>query len=532
MRRPGAWIPGLVALAAAAPMLASAISVLIQRPVIYFDGDQAVDEMALIRAGHLAQLVGNYSRVGWEHPGPAWFYALAVIYEPLGGESWAFVVATLIFQAVVALLILYVCWRIAGLPLVAAGSVLLLVYMALMGDQLFRNVWPPFAVILPMLLLLLLAALGAAGSNPALAAALVAGSFEAQTHVGTAPTVAVVVATAIVLRVVMERKATSQPRWSVRAPERWDRPLAIAALALLVAMWIPPLIDEATGHPGNLSVLFTFFTTHGSQRGFHAAVSALGRFVDVFEFPKLTSFGDADVSTPSNGYIAAAAAFAAVCGALAVAGARVKDRFVLAIGVILLAAMGAITLSIRDVFGVVYDYLLLWVTTLPVAFLLGCVALAVRRPPDLRARVPARVRVPLALVGALVLVALGAGQAVAFVALPPDPLAVQHTDRLSSAAVSAVSADPGQPVLIEPTRIATWTVAAGVGLQLVKHGHPIRVESQWTFMFGSQARVTGDERFAITFLTTEDAAGYEQAHPDATVIASSDVFVLLLRKIR
>src|SRR5690348_14332223 len=108
--------------------------------------------------------------------------------------------------------------------------------MALMGDQLFRNVWPPFAVILPMLLLLLLAALGAAGSNPALAAALVAGSFEAQTHVGTAPTVALVVATALVLRVVMDRKATSQPRWSVRAPERWDRPLAIAALALLVAM--------------------------------------------------------------------------------------------------------------------------------------------------------------------------------------------------------------------------------------------------------------------------------------------------------
>ena len=51
----------IAALLAAAPMLVTATELIMRRPVLYLDGDGAIDELALMRAGHLAQLVGNYS---------------------------------------------------------------------------------------------------------------------------------------------------------------------------------------------------------------------------------------------------------------------------------------------------------------------------------------------------------------------------------------------------------------------------------------------------------------------------------------
>src|SRR5581483_4681240 len=264
------WSPlaGLAAaVAAAIPMLAWAVALAARRPTLYFDGDAALDEISLVNSTHLAQLVGNYSRFGWWHPGPAWFYTMDILYVPLGRESWAFSVAVAVFQAVLALLILYICWRIAGLPLVAVGSALLLGYYALVGDALFRSIWPPYLVILPMLLLILLAALGISGSTPALAAALVVGSFEIQTHVGTAPATVAVVGGAFVLRVVLDRLAARRTGWGPRPDGRWKWPLSAAGAVLTVVMWIPPLVDEVTGNPGNLTALFRFFTHNGPSRG-------------------------------------------------------------------------------------------------------------------------------------------------------------------------------------------------------------------------------------------------------------------------
>ncbi len=518
----------VAALVAAAPMLVTAIAFVVGRPAIFFDGDQALDELALMKAEHFDQLVGNYSRFGWNHPGPAWFYALSAIYQPLGSESWAFVVASLVLQGLAAAIIVAICARVGGRGLAVLAAGVLLLYFGLVGDQLFRNVWPPFAVILPMAIFLLLAAKGASGSIAALAGAMVAGSYEVQVHVGTALMVAAVGGVAGIiwlLRRMGTRQAPPQPR---PASGRTTALLTAAALIVVVVMWIPPLVDELTGHPGNLSVLWQFFTTHGAQRGWRPALSTLGRLLDPFEMRNLAGYGAQGLAAEDYGFMAAAGAFAGLSLALAAAATWAKDRFAQSTGILLLVGLAAAAYSVRDIVGPVYSYLLFWVTTMPLVLVIGFAELAISRRDVIRWSAKPGWRPALVAAAWLIVLGLAAVRTVEFLGLPADPLSVQHTDYLASATESALPRDRSQPVLLEPSGLGTWDVAAGVGLQLAKHGYTIRVETQWTFMFGRDALRQGDERWGVVFQTAADAPGYAATHPEARPIASTDAYTLYL----
>jgi hypothetical protein len=528
---PARLIAGLAAALAALPMLIAGATFAIQHPLIIFDGDAAVDELALIRSGHFEQLVGNYSRYGFSHPGPAWFYALDTVYQPLGAQSWAFPVAMLAINALAVLLIILVAWRTGGPPLAVAAAISLLIYVGAMGDVAFRGEWPPLAVILPMALMLLLAGLGAATSTPALAWALVAGSYEAQTHVGTVPTVMAVLVAAVAARLAMNYVAMRDPAREVRATSRWDLPLTIGGLVLAVVMWIPPLIDEVTGNPGNLTVLWNFFMSHGPQHHWLEALSALGHNLDIFELPQLLGSGYTDMAVRSSAHVAVVGVFAFLCLGLIGAGLVARDRFAQAAGVILLAAVAAITYSIRDVLGPVYEYLLLWVTTLPVVLALAWLELLLHLRLWRSTVVSRNIQVAAALIVLMVIGSLSAVRTAGFQALPPEPPNVQRAGYLSEQVEAAVDRNPNQPVLLELNSLEMWPMAAAIGLQLVKHGHPIRFHDEWLFMFGRETRIRGDERVAIVVVSAADAAAYVSAHPTAQLVASTDTHAVFLGRI-
>src|SRR3954462_2167548 len=53
-------------------------------PDLAFGGDAAALEFGTWHAARGHQLLGAYSRFGWNHPGPAFFYLAAPLYEALG----------------------------------------------------------------------------------------------------------------------------------------------------------------------------------------------------------------------------------------------------------------------------------------------------------------------------------------------------------------------------------------------------------------------------------------------------------------
>src|SRR3982751_419405 len=58
-------------------------------PDLTFGGDAAALEFGTWHAARGEQLLGAYSRFGWNHPGPAFFYLAAPLYEVLGERGQA-----------------------------------------------------------------------------------------------------------------------------------------------------------------------------------------------------------------------------------------------------------------------------------------------------------------------------------------------------------------------------------------------------------------------------------------------------------
>src|SRR5579872_5585448 len=204
-RRAG-WL--IVCAVAALPTLALLVSVLVG------GGPKTVsDDVALLTLGardaiHRGVFVGPYSRYGWHHPGPSYFYLLAVPVWLWHGGPTGLYVAVPVIAALCAGGVALLMWRGAGSAGGWAGAAAVSLVVAGVGASTVRDPWNPYVVALPSLLSLVASALGGAGVPGALAWAAVAGTFAVQTHVSTAPVVAGAFAVAVAARLV---------RWGLRS---------------------------------------------------------------------------------------------------------------------------------------------------------------------------------------------------------------------------------------------------------------------------------------------------------------------------
>ncbi|HLH28386.1 MAG TPA: hypothetical protein VKW77_05690, partial [Acidimicrobiales bacterium] len=280
--------------------------------------------------------------------------------------------------------------------------------------------WNPMVVILPMLLLLLLAAVAATGSGLAGVGVLLVGSYVVQTDISTLPLVAVVVLLAVgtwfvgSLRGRRRRAAAvaaseAGSHWAGpqagppsavlgdagraggagrarrtdrRADRRADRAgmAAAAGLVLLVAMWVPPVVEQLTHHPGNLTLLYRYFTSGAAGQSWGTALSASGAALAVFvagpsEVMPWVLWG----AQPHHALnaLCLVATLGLGVGA-AVAGLRSRSWFAACLGG--LSAVGALVVVVAavHVIGLLFGYLLVWAAVLPASSLVA--AGAVRLP--------------------------------------------------------------------------------------------------------------------------------------------------------
>lgn len=194
-------------LLAAAPLLNLAVRVL-AGPALGWSGDQALVELGVREASALHRSLGVYSRFGWNHPGPVWLYVLALPYRLLGADGRALGAAVAFLHAMTAVLIVGCAARLppasrrscAAFGAAAAVAVLVLVHA--FGRGAFLSPWNPYAVILPALLFLLLAAGVLLGRRGWAVGAAAAATFLVQTHLGTVPLVLVVGGPVLLIRLV------------------------------------------------------------------------------------------------------------------------------------------------------------------------------------------------------------------------------------------------------------------------------------------------------------------------------------------
>lgn len=204
-------------------------------------------------------LLGLPGRLGTHangsHPGPLSFYLLAPIYRLLGGSYWALRVSTATFNAVAIVAALLIARRRAGTPGVLAAGLAIAFLELGYGLLILTEPWNPHLPVLWFIVFLLAIWSVVCSDSAMLPVAAASGSLCAQTHV---PYLAVCGGVGLLglawvggswVRALMEGSSRREHARSL-----------LAAMAVVVTLWAPPIIEQLFHEPGNLRILVDFFT--------------------------------------------------------------------------------------------------------------------------------------------------------------------------------------------------------------------------------------------------------------------------------
>lgn len=266
----------LLGLVVAAPLLAALI-VAISRTHWFPAGDMAQAELHMRGFFRHPPLVGAAGRivsdsgVQGSHPGPSLWVAMLPIYVIGGRTSAALMTAVVSVHLASIAALLYLAFRRGGalLSSLVAGGVLAIVRSS--GPDFMIEPWNPWLAILPFAVFIFLVleilapsesvimsrlADPVARESLQLACLVAVGTHCLQCHAGY---VVLTLPMILVSTVVVSRRVWGRGSESLMRRVRILVTTLFVPTAVLVAMWVPPLLDQIRRKPGNLSILVEHF---------------------------------------------------------------------------------------------------------------------------------------------------------------------------------------------------------------------------------------------------------------------------------
>jgi hypothetical protein len=519
-KRTGVLLP---VAAAVVPLVVGAVRALGTGGRLWFFGDQALIDIEARNSLLGDNLLGVYDRYGWHHPGPAWLLVLGLFRWLGGGSTAGVMVGSYVLEMVAVAGIVLVAHRLRpGLTAWWAALVLLGCEWAL-GAARLGTVWAPYAVALPAALMVMLVAYIAASDDPwpPTIAAVACASFICQADISTAVLAVVLIAATPALRFVtrchVRAPACAVPGtpgdrgppgdWSedidsVPGRPGWGWSTAywhfglLTLAAVVVAFWLLPVVQQFTGHPGNLSDVYRFLSTHTAQRPLAVSLRAAGTVFGAFplRMGERLAARDADsrwlVAHPAwdHPWYAMYVVGTAGVGALAVV-RRQAAGFALAASATL--AMLAAGWSIMLAYGPLYPYLIIWTGTLVMAAWIAvwlvlapfAARLCDRPVRGLLRHVARRRRVRLMVPLASIVVATAIGSAFATGPVPMNGVASLLAQK-SWDAVGVVAAARGtRTVYIDIAAEQAMPEAAAIADQALRHGLRVEVNRSALYYF-------------------------------------------------
>ncbi|HEX4492563.1 MAG TPA: hypothetical protein VH914_15250 [Acidimicrobiia bacterium] len=431
-----------------------------------------------------SQMYGD--RISTDHPGPIEFYFLAAPLRVLGMTAGPLLTAAAINAACV-LLAAWTVFRRLGSRAALWATVLLLAALWSTGTVILTDTVSSNMVLFPTLAAATLAWAVADGDVRLLPLTALVASYAAQQHLSGTLVVAALVAVALAAVVVdTTRRRRSGDADATVLLLRWS---AAAAVVAAVA-WVPVVIDELTGHPGNLTAIVRF-ARDGSRPavGAGSAIDQVGRAI----VPP-TVFAHTD--TTGIWFLGSIGPFRVAIAALIVVGlgviawwVRRESPALSRLALVALVALGAALLDGSNIprgteAWRVNLYHWVWAAVFLTWLALG-IAIA---------RVAGRVRVaapnwlgPAALLVASAVIATAVGVVRGADDKAAQPAASALEARVARAVLDRV--DESHPVAVVPTGVgATIAVAPYTVFRLVRAGVPVEVTSAQTQTYGTNRR--------------------------------------------
>jgi hypothetical protein len=338
----------------------------LRRPHWYPVLDLAMTELRLRDVGTAhTPLIGLPGRIGpslaeqGSHPGPLSFYLLAPLYRVLGSSAWAMQAATVVLNLAALGASLVMAVRRGGARLGLAVAVLLMLLISGYGLTMLTQPWNPYLPLLWWVVLLLAVWSIACDDLAVLPLAVFAGSFCAQTHVPYLGMAAGLGVLTVLLLISVWRRAPpgSDVRRSVMRWGAWS-------LLLGIALWLPPLVDQAVHDPGNLRAIYNELATPsqdpvGFGRGAELALLHL-------DAPGLV-LGDSswvgslpDPSSDPDGSVVPGLVVLVVWAVAATASLRLGNRALVRLHLVVAVSLVLGLISMSRIYGKEWYYLMLW----------------------------------------------------------------------------------------------------------------------------------------------------------------------------
>jgi hypothetical protein len=345
----------------------------VSRETWYPTGDMAQAELHVAGFFRHPPLVGAAGRIGsmftpygqGSHPGPALWVALLPMYLLTGRSSFGIELGMTLLQfgfiAATVLTVRRVYGAIGGLVIASVAAVL----VHALGPAPFIEPWNPWGGLFAFFWFIALCWGVMCGHHRFLPAAAFAGFFAVQCHTGYALLVGATLAAMVGFVAWQWQRADRDDPDSPRSRRAILRSWWIA-VAVTVAMWLPPVIDQLRRRPGNLRILWNYFTANtevdGSPRVFVGVASALKAFAGEFALPGPWIRGAVRLPTESPNVITFLVAVVVVAAIVVLLVRRAPpERSGL---VRLFALLGGLTLvgiiSTSRIFGDFFEYIIRW----------------------------------------------------------------------------------------------------------------------------------------------------------------------------
>jgi hypothetical protein len=484
------------------------------------NGDRALIALSVRASWSHPVLLGPYSRFYWHHPGPLYFYLLALPTRLLGGRTIGLILGATLINLAAATGVVIVAVRRGGRALGVWTGFLLGVYLVALGPATF-DPWNPNATLLPFALVLILAWSVACLDVWALPWLALAASFCIQTHVGLAPGVLVAgVASGVTLLVRREH------RGELTAPgsQRTFRSALLVSGVVGVLLWLPPIIEQFTSAHGNLSLLARFFAESGST---HSVADGFSQTAFQATQPLRTLLANGhltDLQAHTAFGLELGLTVLAFLSALWLALVTRTSSLLIILGLIALELAVAVY-SVTRIVGPVNSYLVQWISAIGLMVWIalgGGVLEAVRQ----RSRVSHRQR--WRTISALIVLCAVFGVAFRGVATAT----VSHNayvDRPQEGVVASILASSGhrhpRSIVLALGSDAAWVILAGTALELEQQGVRVKiVRSRVTELLFAPNYLT-DPTADVSSMTFRDLR--EDTKLSGTLVAKSGRWVVL-----
>ncbi|MFM8945236.1 MAG: hypothetical protein ACKOJC_00790 [Actinomycetota bacterium] len=394
----------------------------------YPTGDVSHTELMLRGIPRHPPLVGVAARVGNDinnqgyTPGPSMAYVMYPVYLVFGRTSLGVLMSTLSVHFAAIWASLHTIRRWAGDRTMLVLAIVIALMVRALAPRFFLEPWNVWIPVFAFLLFLVLAWGVVNGHTRALPIMCIVGTHCVQTHISYVPlVVALTIGVAAHALIKGARESKRQLGWSI---------------ALMILMWIPPVIEQLRPGSGNLRRLWEHFTDPPSDTvGLAAAIKAMAGELNLLG-PWLRGPGRAPYDSPQWFGFALFVALV-VAGIVAARGQQRLRRAQIGLGGTTIIGL----IATARIFGNFYDYLIRWMWVLAVLWVAVSVAAIIGRSGV------ARVRRTVGAVGMALLVAVTTWGSVASArAYPPyrhdsdlvaglapqldDALPVNHSARL------------------------------------------------------------------------------------------------------